>query len=88
MLEYCDPFLNAPARHVKIRVEIDVDILSDLLSFKEIRNEMFVVEERMEAPEEERIDFLASIPKSKIRTRLEEVKVKNCTLNVIKDVQM
>ena len=72
---------------MKIRVEIDVDILSVLLSFKEIRNEMFVVEERMEAPEEERIDF-ASIPKSKIRTRLEEVKVKNCTLNVIKDVQM
>ena len=72
---------------MKIRVEIDVYILSVLLSFKEIRNEMFVVEERMEAPEEERIDF-ASIPKSKIRTRLEEVKVKNCTLNVIKDVQM
>ena len=72
---------------MKIRVEIDVDILSVLLSFKEIRNEMFVVEERMEAPEEERIDF-ASIPKSKIRTRLEEVKLKNCTLNVIKDVQM
>ena len=72
---------------MKTRVEIDVYILSVLLSFKEIRNEMFVVEERMEAPEEERIDF-ASIPKSKIRTRLEEVKVKNCTLNVIKDVQM
>ena len=48
---------------------------------------MFVVEKGMKAPEEERIDF-ASIPKSKIRTRLEEVKVKNCTLNVIKDVQM
>ena len=39
----------------------------------------------MKAPEEKRIDFFASIPKSKIRTGLEKVKVKNNTLGVIKE---
>ena len=49
-------------------------------------NEMFTkfVEERMKAPEEKRIDFFANIPKSKIQTRLEKVKVKNNTLDVMK----
>ena len=41
ILEYCDPFLYAPARHLKTGVEIDVNIVSDLLSFTEIGNEMF-----------------------------------------------
>ena len=40
-LEYCDPFLYAPARHLKTGVEIYVNIVSDLLSFTEIGNEMF-----------------------------------------------
>ena len=68
ILEYCDPFLNASARHLKTGVEIDVNIVSDLLSSTEIGNNMFTefVEERMKAPEEKRIDFFASIPKSKI----------------------
>ena len=67
-LGYCDPFLNDPARHLKTDVEIDVNIVSDLLSSTEIGNNMFTefVEERMKAPEEKRIDFFASIPKSKI----------------------
>ena len=49
-------------------------------------NEMFTkfVEERMKAPEEKRIDSFANIPKSKIQTRLEKVKVKNNTLDVMK----
>ena len=86
-LGYCDPFLNDPARHLKTDVEIDVNIVSDLLSSTEIGNNMFteLVEERMKAPEEKRIDFFASIPKSKIRTGLEKVKVKNNTLDVIKE---
>ena len=41
ILEYCDPFLYAPARHLKTGVEIDVNIVSDLLSFTEIGNGMF-----------------------------------------------
>ena len=39
----------------------------------------------MKALEEKRIDFFASIPKSKIQTVLEKVKVKNNTLDVIKE---
>ena len=39
----------------------------------------------MRAPEEKRIDFFASIQKSKFRTGLEKVKVKNNTLDVIKE---
>ena len=39
----------------------------------------------MKAPDEKRIDFFASIPKSKIRTELEKVKVKNNTLDMIKE---
>ena len=39
----------------------------------------------MKAPEEKRIDFFASIPKSKIDTGLEKFKVKNNTLDVIKE---
>ena len=72
-------FLNAPARHLKIGV--------DLLSSTEIWNEMFTkfVEERMKAPEEKRIDFFASIRNSKIRTGLEKVKVKNNVIDVIKE---
>ena len=38
----------------------------------------------MKAPEEKRIDFYARIPQSKIRTGLEKVKVKNNTLDIIK----
>ena len=41
ILEYCDLFLYATARHLKTGVEIDVNIVSDLLSFTEIGNEMF-----------------------------------------------
>ena len=41
ILEYCDPFLYATARHLKTGVEIDVNIVSDLLSFTEIGNGMF-----------------------------------------------
>ena len=68
-------------------VEIDVNIVSDLLLSTEIGNERFTksVEERMKAPEEKRIDFFANIPKSKIRIGLEKVKVKNNTLDVIKE---
>ena len=43
------------------------------------------LEERMKAPEEKRIDFFASIPKSKIDNGLEKFKVKNNTLDVIKE---
>ena len=38
ILEYCDPFLNAPARHLNTGVEIDVNIVLDLLSSTEIGN--------------------------------------------------
>ena len=41
----------------------------------------------MEAPEEKSIDFFASIPKSEIRTGLEKVKLKDNTLDVIKEVR-
>ena len=86
-MEYYDPFLNAPARHLMTGAEIDVNIVSDLLLSTEIGNEMFTkfVEERMKASEEKRIDFFANMPKSKIRTGLEKVKVKNNTLDVIKE---
>ena len=59
ILEYCDPFLNAPAPHLKTGVKIDVNIVSDLLSSTEIGNEMFTkfLEESMKALEEKRIDF-------------------------------
>ena len=87
VLDYCDPFLNTSARQLKTGVEIDVIIVSDLLSSTEIGNGMFTefVEEKMKAPEQKRIDFFASIPKSKIRTGLEKVKVKNNTLDMIKE---
>ena len=39
----------------------------------------------MKAPEAKIIDFFVSIPKSKIRAGLEKVKVKNNTLDVIKE---
>ena len=39
----------------------------------------------MKVPEEKRIEIFASIPKSKIRTGLEKVKVKNNNLDLIKD---
>ena len=39
----------------------------------------------MKAPEEKRIDFFASIPKPKIDTGLKKLKVKNNTLDVIKE---
>ena len=87
VLDYCDPFLNTSARHLKTGEEIDVNIVSDLLSSTEIGNGMFTefAEEKMKAPEEKRIDFFASIPKSKIRNGLEKVKVKNNTLDMIKE---
>ena len=70
---------------LKTGLEINVNVVSDLLSSTEIGNEMFIkfVEERMKAPEEKRVDFFASIPKSKIRTGLE--KVKDSTLYMIKE---
>ena len=70
---------------LKTGLEINVNVVSDLLSSAEIGNEMFIkfVEERMKAPEEKRVDFFASIPKSKIRTGLE--KVKDSTLYMIKE---
>ena len=43
------------------------------------------VKERVKALEENRVDFLASTTKSKIRTELEKVKVKNNTHDVIKE---
>ena len=54
VLDYCDPFLNTSARHLRTGVEIDVNIVSDLLSSTEIGNEMFTefVEEKIKAPEE------------------------------------
>ena len=87
LLEYCDSFLNAPACHLKTGVEIDANIVPDLFSSTEIGNEIFTkfAEERMKVPAEKRVDFFASIPKSKIRTGLEKVKVKNNTLGVIKE---
>ena len=87
VLDYCNPFLNTSARHLKTGVETDVNIVSDLLSSTEIGNGMFTefAEEKMKAPEEKRIDFFASIPKSKIRNGLEKVKVKNNTLDMIKE---
>ena len=39
----------------------------------------------MKAPEEKRIDFFTSIPKSKIRTGLEKVKIKNNALDMVKE---
>ena len=64
-----------------------MNTVSDVLSSTEIGNEMFTkcAEERMKAPDEKRIDFFVSIPKSKIRAVLEKVKVKNNTLDVIKE---
>ena len=61
-------------------------MLTDLLSSTEIGNEMLTkfVEERMKAPEEKKMDFFATIAKSKIQTGLEKVKVKNNTFDVIK----
>ena len=44
ILECCDPFLNAPTHHLKIRVE---KMLTKFTKF---------VEESMETPEEETID--------------------------------
>ena len=41
VLDYCNPFLNTSARHLKTGVETDVNIVSDLLSSTEIENEMF-----------------------------------------------
>ena len=38
ILEYSDPFLNAPAPHLSTGVEIDVNKVSDLLSSKEKGN--------------------------------------------------
>ena len=57
------------------------------MSSTKIGNEMFTkfVDERIKAPDEKRIDFFVSIQKSKIRTGLEKVKVKNNTLDVIKE---
>ena len=40
ILEYRDPFLNVPARHLKTGVEIDANIVLDLLSSTEIGNEI------------------------------------------------
>ena len=64
-----------------------MNTVSDVLSSTEIGNEMFTkfAEERMKAPEAKRIDFCISLPKSKIRAGLEKVKVKNNTLDVIKE---
>ena len=58
-----------------------------MLTSPEISNEMFTkcVDERMKAPKERRIDIFAKIPKSKIRTRLEKIKVKGNTLDAIKE---
>ena len=64
-----------------------MNTVSDVLSSTEIGNELFTkfAEERMKAPEAKIIDFFVSIPKSKIRAGLEKVKVKNNTLDVIKE---
>ena len=72
---------------MKTGVEIDVNIISDLLSFAEIGNEMFAkfVQEKMKALEKKRIDIFASISKSKTLTGLEKVKVKNNTIDVINE---
>ena len=71
-------FLNAPARHLKTSVEIDVNMMLTQTYYHPQRL-------RMKALEEKRIDFFASVPKSKIRTGLEKVKVKNNTFDVIKE---
>ena len=79
ILEYCDPFLNAPARHLKTGAEIDVNIVSDLLSSTETGNKMFTifVEERMKHLRKKELTFFPQHTKIQNSNWIRKSKSKN-----------
>jgi hypothetical protein len=83
--KYFDPFLDGPARHMKTGVEINDDVglmLSD--EYGEQRYQK-IVNTRLKATGEERVNFFDKITKPKIKTGMEKDKRETKAVNVIKE---